>query len=219
MIYIISLIFIITSLGVGATALHMGKKSGSHATDESIAILREEARELENTLVQTLADAKNYTSAKQLAFLSESIDNLATNTATIKEQYLGLQQKISEAHKAVLTREEEHQELRSVTQEDRALVTTALSRFNEASSECMSLESRLADSLQTLDAMYSEISMTEPQKAMFENLSNALTSASGQLRNVIVDYESAHERLSTLQSRFVELEDEYSSLVEKQLLG
>ena len=219
MIYVISIVFIIASFVVGSAALHVGKKRGSHATDESIATLREEAHELENTLVKTLADAKNYTSAKQLANLSESIDNLAANTVTMKEQYLALQQKITEAHKAVLTREEEHQALRSVTQEDRALVTTALSRFNEASSECMSLENRLADSLQTLDAMYSEISMTEPQKAMFEELSNALTSASSQLRDVIVDYESAHERLSTLQSRFVELENEYSSLVEKQLLG
>ncbi len=219
MIYVITLLFILTSLIVGAGAVHAGKKSGSHATDESIAALRQEAYELEDTLVKTLADAKKYTSAKQFASLSESIDRLSTNTVKIKEQHLVIQKKITEAHSAVVSREEEHQSLRSVTQDDRELVTTALSRFNEASSECMSLEHRLADSLQTLDAMYSEISMTEPQKAMFEELSNALTSASGQLRNVIVDYENAHERLSTLQSRFVELENEYSGLVEKQLLG
>jgi hypothetical protein len=83
----------------------------------------------------------------------------------------------------------------------------------------MSLEHRLADSLQTLDAMYSEVSMTEPQKAMFEELSNAVTLASSQLRDVIVDYESAHERLSILHTRFGELETEYSALIEKQLLG
>jgi chromosome segregation ATPase len=219
MLYVIAGMFIVISVGAAFAAFHVGKKSGSHATDSSIAELREEARELEDKLVKILANAETFTSAKQLEALGEAVDKLTTQAEALKNQQGTVQQKIREAEKLVLEREQEHQNLRTVTAEDRSAVESALSSFEEASSECMSLENRLADSLQTLDAMYSEVSMTEPQKAMFEELSNAVTLASSQLRDVIVDYESAHERLSILHARFGELETEYSALIEKQLLG
>jgi predicted nucleic acid-binding Zn-ribbon protein len=59
--------------------------------------------------------------------------------------------------------------------------------------------------------------MNADQQAVFQELSNSLTSASAQLRDVIIDYQNANERLANLNSRFVDLEREYSKLVEQQL--
>jgi hypothetical protein len=67
--------------------------------------------------------------------------------------------------------------------------------------------------------MSSEIKMTPDQQAVFSELSNALTQASSQLRDVIIDYQNAHERLSNLSSRFGDLEKEYTKLVDQQLAG
>jgi predicted nucleic acid-binding Zn-ribbon protein len=67
--------------------------------------------------------------------------------------------------------------------------------------------------------MSSEIKMTADQKVVFQELSNALTATSAQLRDVIIDYQNANERLTTLRERFADLEREYTKLVEQQLAG
>lgn len=219
MIYILLACFIIASGIGGYAAFAIGKQSGAIASDSSIAELRDEARRLEEELVTTLVGADKLTSTSQLASLIESANQLTDKASKARQKLLDAEGKIDTIQPRVLSLEQEHQTLRSVTLEEQNAVETALSVFKETSSECISLEHKLANSLQTLDAMYSEVSLTEPQKAMFEQLTNALTAASSQLRDVIVDYDGAHERLSLLQTRFKELEGEYSTLIEKQLLG
>jgi len=104
-------------------------------------------------------------------------------------------------------------------EEDEAAINTTLARYSEFSTESLSLEQKLAESLRTLDVMTSEIQMTTDQQAVFAELSNALTQASAQLRDVIIDYQNANDRLRNLSSRFTDLENEYSKLVDQQLAG
>jgi hypothetical protein len=59
--------------------------------------------------------------------------------------------------------------------------------------------------------------MSPDQRAVFQELTNALTTASAQLRDVIVDYQSVHERLSAMRSQYTDLENEYTKLVDLQL--
>jgi predicted nucleic acid-binding Zn-ribbon protein len=106
-----------------------------------------------------------------------------------------------------------------VSEEDQVAITQSLTSYSESSAESLSLEQKLAESLRTVDAMASEIQMTNDQQAVFCEFSNALTQASAQLRDVIIDYQNANERLSNLHSRFIDLENEYSKLVEEQLAG
>jgi hypothetical protein len=65
--------------------------------------------------------------------------------------------------------------------------------------------------------MSAEVALTADQKAVFEALSTALTTASSQLRDVIVAYQNMHERLAALQGQYADLENEYIKLVELQL--
>jgi hypothetical protein len=65
--------------------------------------------------------------------------------------------------------------------------------------------------------MTSEVALTADQRAIFEALSTALTTASSQLRDVIIAYQNAHERLVALQGQYTDLENEYIKLVELQL--
>lgn len=219
MIYILLASFVLASGIGGYIAFAVGKQSGAIASDESIAALRDEARRLEEELVAVLVDVDKLTSTKQLTSLIESTNGLTEKASQAHQKFLDATAKIDTIQARVLSMEQEHQALRSVTLEEKNAVETALSVFKETSSECVSLEHKLADSLQTLDAMYSEVSLTEPQKAMFNELTTALTAASSQLRDVIVEYDGAHERLTLLNTRFEELEGEYSALIEKQLLG
>jgi uncharacterized coiled-coil protein SlyX len=65
--------------------------------------------------------------------------------------------------------------------------------------------------------MIVENPMTADQRALFQELSNALTAASAQLRDVIVDYQAVYERLDALRSQHADLEKEYTKLVDLQL--
>ena len=92
-----------------------------------------------------------------------------------------------------------------------------ISNYSDISSESVSLERRLADSLKTIDKMTTEVAMSEDQKAVFDALGNALTNASAQLRDVIVAHQNVYERLEALRSQYTDLEAEYIKLVELQL--
>ena len=92
-----------------------------------------------------------------------------------------------------------------------------MTNYGDISSESVSLERRLAESLKTIDKMSTEIAMTEDQRAIFEALSSALTNASAQLRDVIMAHQNVYERLEALRSQYTDLEAEYIKLVELQL--
>jgi sensor domain CHASE-containing protein len=141
---------------------------------------------------------------------------------TIAEQRSLLEtisQRLEKARIDVEERELAQQEARAMREEDEIIIAQVTNNYSQFSTESVTLEHTLAESLKTLDAMTSELQMTPDQQAVFSELSNALTSASAQLRDVIVDYQNAHERLENLRSQHKDLEAEYSKLVEQQLGG
>jgi predicted nucleic acid-binding Zn-ribbon protein len=65
--------------------------------------------------------------------------------------------------------------------------------------------------------MIVEMPMTADQKAVFQALSDTLSSASSRLRDLIIDYQGLNERLDNLKGQHADLENEYTKLVEQQL--
>jgi chromosome segregation ATPase len=197
----------------------IGRRSRVQASNEDAMVLREESSVLESKLIDTLSEVDHVISKAQLASIGQRSEGLRQEAAELQQTGQGLTERVDKTRYNVQQREREQQELRSMREEDEVAIREALSRYDEFSTESLTLEQRLAESLRTVDAMSTEIKMTSDQQAVFTELSNALTQASGQLRDVIVDYHSAHERLSTLQARFLDLESEYSKLIEQQLAG
>jgi len=189
------------------------------ASDEDAAQLREESRVLENKLVETLSEAGHVASKSQVEFLRQQCDAFRQAVAEQEKSLVDLVERVDQTRNGVQSKEGEQQELRAMKEEDEAAINTTLARYSEFSTESLSLEQKLAESLRTLDVMTSEIQMTTDQQAVFAELSNALTQASAQLRDVIIDYQNANDRLRNLSSRFTDLENEYSKLVDQQLAG
>jgi primosomal protein N'' len=121
------------------------------------------------------------------------------------------------AQAEVLQREASHQDIKTAKRDDEVALQEVVSNYNDISTESVSLERRLAESLKSIDKMSAEVALTADQKAVFEALSTALTTASSQLRDVIVAYQNMHERLAALQGQYADLENEYIKLVELQL--
>jgi chromosome segregation ATPase len=205
------------ALGLPFIALILGKRTGFKATDQEMAELRQESRQLEDNLVAALGDNERFASKAQIESLRKQTEEFVDAAGKQKEILSELSGRIDSIRADVERREGKQQELRALKAEDEAKIVQVLAAYNESSTESVALEQKLAESLRSLDTMSGEIKMNDNQRAVFQELSNALTSASAQLRDVIVDYQNANERLEGLRARFADLEREYSKLVEQQL--
>lgn len=210
-------ITIAISLGLPAAALVIGRRSGFRASDQEMAELRDESRRLEESLVEVLSENNRFASKGQIEHLRKQTDEFLEASSKQREILNELNEKIDAIRADVERREAEQQELRALKAEDEATIVQVLAAYTESSAESLALEQRLAESLRSLDTMSGEIKMNADQRAVFQELSNAMTSASSQLRDVIIDYQNANERLEGLRVRFADLEKEYSRLVEQQL--
>lgn len=194
-----------------------GKAAAPGSSDEEMATLRETAKELENKLVETLSENHKFASRGQIASLTRQTQNFSTTIAEQKALLSTIRERLDKARADVEARERAQQEIRSIKEEDESAIVEVVANYDRFSTESVTLEHKLAESLRTLDAMASEIQMSADQQAVFHELSNALTATSAQLRDVIVDYQNAHERLENLRRQYQDLENEYTKLVEQQL--
>jgi DNA repair exonuclease SbcCD ATPase subunit len=215
-IYIIAFAVTITLPLVGYIA---GRRLGFQADDVEAASIREESKELEERLISTLGDSERLASKAQTEFLAQHCILLTAEIAEQQERFKTISEQVDRTRIDVEAREADQRNLRAMNEEDEAAINLTLNRYNEFSTESISLEQKLAESLRILDTMSTEVHMSPDQQAAFSELSNSLTQTSAQLRDVIIDYQGANERLKTISARFTDLENEYSRLVEQQLAG
>jgi predicted nuclease with TOPRIM domain len=71
--------------------------------------------------------------------------------------------------------------------------------------------------MKSLDAILSELNLTQDQRKHLSDLSETLTSAGGRLRELLTEYQTVKERLDMLTQQHADLEEEYTKLVEQQL--
>lgn len=212
---LIAIVLLVTALPVAAVVV--AKRLTGGDTDEEVAQIREEARILENKIIDVLASEGTMVSKGHLSTLKKKAVEYVAALESQKATRVELEQKLDLAHQDVLARESAHRDMRAEKQDNEVSLQSLLSNYNDISSESVSLEHRLAESLKTIDKMTAEIAMSEDQRAVFDALTSALTNASTQLRDVIVAHQNVYERLEALRSQYTDLEAEYIKLVEMQL--
>jgi chromosome segregation ATPase len=214
-VYII--LSVILSGGALFLSIFAARKLSGGITKEAVLELRSQAEQLETDFTSLLADEKPLISRAQLnALVSETADfqrGLESQRALMSE----LDGRLSETQKSVEGKEREQQEMKSAKEEDEKAVNDLMAKYDEYSTQAVALEHKLAESLKTLDAMIADTPMTADQKAVFQELSQALSTASSRLRDLIVDYQGLNERLTNLKGQHADLESEYTKLVEQQL--
>ncbi|MBX7145176.1 MAG: hypothetical protein K1X79_12045 [Oligoflexia bacterium] len=159
----------------------------------------------------------SYASKGQFQFVealhSKALGDLEKEKATLKE----IENKLDTAQKAVGEKETAQQDLKSAKAEDENKLQDLLTKHADLSNEAIGLEQKLAQSLKNLDALLNELQLTQDQRAMLQEMQNAVTSASARLRDLIAEYSGVNERLEALKQQHLDLEDEYTKLVEQQL--
>ena len=123
------------------------------------------------------------------------IQSIITQTerfiAALKEQKDNLQEteiRLTKAQQNVIQRELSQQEIKTARQEDEKVLLEVMTNYQDFSTQSVALEQKLAQTLRTLDDMVAENPMGPDQRAVFQELTNALTTASAQLRDVIVQH-------------------------------
>ncbi len=164
-----------------------------------------------------IAFKDNYVSKAQAEKVEEMLRkvnaDLEKEKATLKE----IENKLDVAQKQVGEKETAQQDIKSAKAEDETKLNDLLTRHQDLSNEAISLEQKLAQSMKNLDAIMDEVELTQDQKAILQELSNALTNAGSRLRDLISEYNGVNERLEALKQQHLDLEDEYTRLVEQQL--
>lgn len=214
--FIIILAVLLTPLAV-VGALYLSKKLSQGASDEAIADLRAESEKLENEMVGLLSNVDHFASKGQIETLLAQAQKFVAALEEQREKLHDTEARLVRAQEEVIKRELSQQEIKTARQEDEKKLVEVMANYQDFSSQSVTLEHKLAQTLRTLDAMILENPMSADQRALFQELSNALTNASAQLRDVIVDYQAVHERLEALRSQYADLEKEYTKLVDLQL--
>lgn len=208
---------LVASATLPAAGVLLGKKFSGEESNEQLTLIREESRALEAKIVEALGTEAPQVSKSQLAVLKKKIVGYRGTLDSQRGERETLEKKLEGAQADVLQREASHQDIKTAKRDDEVALQEVVSNYNDISTESVSLERRLAESLKSIDKMSAEVALTADQKAVFEALSTALTTASSQLRDVIVAYQNMHERLAALQGQYADLENEYIKLVELQL--
>jgi chromosome segregation ATPase len=214
-------IYIVISLiltgGLAFGGMFFARRLSGGITKESVLALREESQQLETSLNEILADEKAFISKTQLDTIVAETADFQRGLESQKALMAELEGRLGTTQKTVEEKEREQQEMKSAKEEDEKSLLEITSKYHEYSTHAVALEHKLADSLKVLDSMIVEMPMTADQKAVFQALSDALSSASSRLRDLIIDYQGLNERLENLKGQHADLENEYTKLVEQQL--
>lgn len=174
--------------------------------------------EKETGLAKALVQFKDsYGSKLQFTKIEELFRKAAADLEKEKATLREIETKLDVAQKQVGEKETAQQDVKSAKAEDESKLSELLTRHQDLSNEAISLEQKLAQSLKNLDAIMDEVELTQDQKAILQELSNALTAAGSRLRDLISEYGGVNERLDALRQQHLDLEDEYTKLVEQQL--
>ncbi|MBN8550582.1 MAG: hypothetical protein J0M12_14800 [Deltaproteobacteria bacterium] len=159
----------------------------------------------------------SYAAKGQLEYVANLLGGAQTDLEREKGALKEIESKLGTAQKLVEEKEGKQQDIKSAKMEDELKLQELLSNYENLSTEAIALEQRLAASLKNLDSMMDEIELTQDQKGVLQEMSNALTNAGARLRDLLTEYEQVHQRLEALRQQHVDLEDEYTKLVEQQL--
>ena len=210
--------FAIGILAIGVMAGYIFKLLHNQNNSERDAALQQ-IKETETNIQNNLKASEQYASKQQLETLTKMLEQAQKDLKSAESGLTELEGKLNKAQEEVEQKEAQQQDMKSSNEKDEATLTELLTSFEDITNESMELEKRLADALAELDVMMRELELTPDQRGVLEELSEAMSSAGALLRDLITEHNAINERLSEMKQQQLDLEEEYTKLVERQLGG
>lgn len=190
----------------------LAAQSGS-AVQDAVAAVETVAKKAQSET----AYARSYASANLMGQLRSQLTTIRGELETETGKLKSIEQKLDSAQKDVEQRETDHQELKTAKEEDDAKAAALLADYSGLSTEAVTLEQKLASSMKNLDQILGEIELTQDQRNVLTELSDSLMNAGSRLRDLLTEYKQVNDRLEMLRQQHIDLEEEYTRLVEQQL--
>ncbi len=204
----LSAIFFTFRFVTSRTASSVGKE-----WDELVSRISASSDKLDNLL--TYIDS--YCSRGQYESISGKLSGLKSELEKERTTLKDLEGRLDSSQQQVEEKETHQQEIKSSKEEDEIKLDELLSSYSDISAESIALEQKLAQSMKNLDSIMKEVTLTEPQRKLLDDLNEALNEAGSNLRDLLMEYETVNERLNMLKEQHDDLEEEYTKLVEQQL--
>lgn len=215
----ITLISFLISVGLVAGAIFTFKKKLSNSEGAEKSVLQEGIETKTKEFEKLISKVSEFCSKGQVENVGKQLEEVLAQTKLEKDNLKVIEKKLEEAQKNVDAKETHQQEIKSSKENEEELLIQLSADYEKLSQESVELEKQLAESLKYLDTISSEVQMTAEQEVYVKELANTMQSAGARLRELLSEYESVHERLEGLRQQHVDLEEEYTKLVEQQLGG
>jgi len=158
-----------------------------------------------------------YASKLQLENLNKKAEEALAALESQRAMLKAIEQKLGTAQKNIEEKEAQHQEMKASRSDDEGKLQELIQKHTQLAADAVALEQQLATSLKDLDSIIATAQLTDDQKNTFQYLSETLGNSGTRLRDLILEYNTVHERLVTLQTQLGDLENEYTRLIEQQL--
>lgn len=212
----VAIVSLICAAAFAGAYFKLGAGSGSKLKEK----LEEKSKQLlesQSALNNEIERSKNLISSKQIATVQSQIESLEASIAQERAQLAKVEATLSKSQQDVEQRENTHQNQKIAKDDEEEKLNQLLERHETLSAESIELEQGLAEALKNLDKLLSESGMSEDQLGMFKELQTAMEAAGSRLRELIAEYEAVKSRVEMLRQQHLDLEEEYTRLVELQL--
>jgi len=208
---------LLASIGACGAIIFLSRKNSATLTASEWKELTDRVSEYDVVIANIPQETEGMASKSQLKTIVTQAENFLAGLESQRALLKELEARLENANVQVIEKERSQQELKSFKEEEEVKLLEVTSNYQAIADKSVALEQELAESLRNLDVIGNDTPMTDDQKATFTALSESLSDAGTVLRDLIMDNQTAQERLNTLIAQRDELENEYTKLVEQQL--
>ena len=175
--------------------------------------------EIGNKIDQAVKQLQKMASLDDYLHGESRISELREELAAERQKLEKLDKQVEKMQTSVEAEEAAHNALKKGKDEAVALAADVRTNKERLGTEVHKLEEDLETSLAELNALSSEVGLTVEQQQALDKIGQTLDQSRKQLRSLSDTYNQASTRFTNLEAQFVELEKEYTKLVEKELSG
>lgn len=202
---------------VFAAGYFLKTRSSGGKVKEKLLKFTEEFRQAEQSAMGALSQNQSMASLKQISAIQTQLSALESSIAQERSQLAKVEETLAKSQLSVEERENNHQNQKIAKADEEERVQQLLEKHESLSAESIQLERELAEAMKNLDLLLNESEITDNQKNMLRELQSTLEAAGARLRELIAEYDTVNSRVDSLRQQHLDLEEEYTRLVELQL--
>jgi chromosome segregation ATPase len=214
---IFPLIAAVATLVVVSNSLKAAVKSASDSMEVAdVGELESLVKSVQEELINFKFNPVDFVSRAQYEYASESTERLTKAIEVARAELRHVELELEATQIEVEKREVKIQDLKGAREEEAKLLYHISQEFALLHQEGENLRASLDNSLEHIQKMEQELSLTKAQAEELAKLQGVVTGTMDRLKELTVEGQEVERRLKVLSQQYRSLEEEYTKLVEQQ---